>query len=56
MVDSKYITDEYKSSKIGFGAIIKDLEILRLVPDHLKTKKIRKHPVKEVTVPNKVCS
>ena len=37
MVDSKYSTDNYKSSKISIGAVIKNLELLKFVPDHLKT-------------------
>ena len=38
MVDSEYSTDNYKSSKISIGAIMKNPEMLRLVPDHLQTK------------------
>ena len=41
MVDSKIL-------KISIGAIIKDPEILRLVPDHLKTKKMCKHTFKKL--------
>ena len=37
MVDSEYSTDNYKSSKISIGVIIKNPETLRLVPNHLKT-------------------
>ena len=33
MTDSEYIRDSYKSSNISIGAIIKDREMLRLVPD-----------------------
>ena len=39
MVDRDYSTDHYKYSKISIGAIIKNLEMLKVVPDHLKTKK-----------------
>ena len=40
MVDSEYSPDNYKSSKISIGAIIKNPEMLRFVSDHLKTKKM----------------
>ena len=39
MIDSKTL-------KISNGAIIKDPEMLRIVPDHLKTDKMCKHTVK----------
>ena len=38
MVDSEYSKDNCKPSKINIGAIIKNQEIVKLVPDHLKTK------------------
>ena len=34
MVDSEYSTGNYKSLKISIGAIMKNPEMLRLVPDH----------------------
>ena len=37
MVDSKYSIGNYKSRKVNIGAIMKNPEILRLVPDHHKT-------------------
>ena len=40
MGDSKYNPDCYRSSKISIGALIKKLELLRFVPNHLKTKKM----------------
>ena len=40
MVDSEYSTGNYSSSKISIRAIIKTPEMLRLVPDCLKTKKM----------------
>ena len=43
MVDSEYSPSNYKSLKISIGAIIKDLEIPRFVPDYLKTKKMCKN-------------
>ena len=47
MVDSEYITDKYKSSKISIRTIITNPEILKFVSDHLKTKKMCKHAVKK---------
>ena len=46
--DSIYSTDDYKSSKISIGAITKNREMLRSVPDHLKTKTKCKHEVKKL--------
>ena len=46
MVDSKYSPGDYKSSKISIPAIMKNPEMLRLVPDQLKTKKMSKYGVK----------
>ena len=40
MVDSEYNRDNYKSSKISIGTVMKNPEMLKFVPDHLKTKKI----------------
>ena len=48
MVDSKYSTEYYKSTKISIGAIMKNPEMLKMVPDHLKTKKICQHAVKKL--------
>ena len=48
MVDSEYSTCDYKSSKISNEAIMKNPEMLRLIPDHLKTKKMRKHEIKKI--------
>ena len=38
MINSEYNTDNYKFSKKTIGTITKDPEMLRLTPDHLKTK------------------
>ena len=38
MVDSEYSTENYKSSKISIEAIMKNPEMLRLIPNHLKTE------------------
>ena len=39
MVDSVYSTDNYKSSKISIGTVMKNPEMLIFFPDYLKTKK-----------------
>ena len=43
MIDSEYSPDNCKSLKLSIGAIIKNLEMLKFVPDHLKTKKMCMH-------------
>ena len=48
MVDSEYSPGNHKSSKISIGAIIKNTEMLKFVPDYLKTKKMCKHAVKKL--------
>ena len=45
MVD---IMDVYKSLNISIGTIIKNPEIIKFVPDHVKTKKMCKHAVKKL--------
>ena len=45
MVDTEYIPGNYKSLRISIGSIMKNPEILRLVLDHLKTKKMFKKAV-----------
>ena len=46
MHDSKI--NNCKTLKINIAAIIKDPEMLRFVPDHLKTKRISKNAVKNM--------
>ena len=46
MVDTEYNTENYKSPKIIIVTIMRNPEILKFVPDHIKTKKICKHAVK----------
>ena len=46
MANSEYSTGDCKSSKISIVAIIKFQEMLKFVSDHLETKKICKHSVK----------
>ena len=43
-----YIMDVYKSLNINIGAVMKNTEMLKFVPDHLKTKKICKRAVKKL--------
>ena len=50
MVDSEYSTGNYRSSKISNGAVMRNLEMLKFVPDHLKMKKMCKHAVKKCTI------
>ena len=38
----------YKSVKIRIGAVIRNPEMLKFVPDLLKTKKMCKHAVKQL--------
>ena len=40
MVDSRYSTDDYKSLNINIAAITKNLQMLRFILDHLKTKRM----------------
>ena len=42
------IIDVYKSLNISIGTVIKNPEMLKLVPDHLKTIKMCKHAVKKL--------
>ena len=49
MVDSEYNTDDYKSSKNGIQAVMKNPEMLKTVPDHLETKKMYNYAVKKIT-------
>ena len=38
----------YKSLNISIGTVMKNLEMLKVVLDHLKTKKLCKHSVKKL--------
>ena len=44
MVDSM---ETYKSLNINIGTVMKNPEMIKFVPDHLKTKKMCKHAVKK---------
>ena len=48
MVDSDYSKDNSNNLKISTGAVIKNPEMLKFVPDHLKTKKMCKDTVKKL--------
>ena len=48
IVDTEYSLDNYKSSKLSIGAIIKNPKTLKFVPNHLKAKKMCKHAVKKL--------
>ena len=45
MVDSEYSTNIYKSLNINMGTIMRNPEMLKFVPNHLKTKM---HAVKKL--------
>ena len=42
------IMDIYKSLSNSIGTVMKNSEMLKFVPDHLKTKRICKHAVKKL--------
>ena len=46
MVDSEYSPEKYKSLKKNIASIIKNPEMLRFVPDHLKLKRCVKMQLK----------
>ena len=48
MVDGECSMDIYKSVKISTGTVMKNTEMLKLIPDHLKTKKMCKNTVKKL--------
>ena len=43
------IMDVFDSANISIGTVIKNPEILKFIPDHLKTKNMCKHAVKKCT-------
>ena len=43
------IMDVFDSANISIGTVIKNPEILKFIPDHLKTKNLCKHAVKKCT-------
>ena len=48
MVDSEYITNIYKSLNISIRTVIRNPELLKFFPYHLKTKKMCKNGVKKL--------
>ena len=48
MVDNQYNMDIYKSVKISIGTVMKNLEMLKFIPNHRKTKKMGKHAVEKL--------
>ena len=48
MVDSEHSTNICNSIIINIGAVMRNPEMLKSVPDRLKTKKMRKHAVKKL--------
>ena len=56
MIGSEYSMDIYKSVKINMRTVMENPEMLKFVPDHLKTKKLCKHADKNITLSNKVYS
>ena len=50
MVDSEYSMDIYKPVKITIGTVMKNPEMLTVVLDNLKTKKMCKHAVKNYLI------
>ena len=48
MTDSEYRKNNYKFLKISVGAIIKNPETQKCVPDYLKTKMMCKNAVKKL--------
>ena len=48
IVDSEYNMDIYKSVKISIGAVMRNQEMSKFVPDLFKTEKICKNTVKKL--------
>ena len=48
MVDVEYSMDIYNSLKISIGTAMKNAELLKFVPDHLKTEKLCQYVVKKL--------
>ena len=48
MVDSKYSTHIYKSLNISTRTVMKNPEMLKFVTDHLKTKRMCNHAIKNL--------
>ena len=48
MANLQYSIDTYKSVKVSIEIVMRNPEMLKFVPDHLKTKKLCKHAVKKL--------
>ena len=48
MVDSDYNMDIYESVKISIGIVMRNPEIVKYVPDYLKTKEMCKNSVEKL--------
>ena len=48
MVHGEYCMGTYKSVKIIIGTVMRNSKRLKFVPDHLKTRKVCKHAVKQL--------
>ena len=51
MVDGEYSTNAYKSPKISIKAILRNAEMFKFIPGHLKAKEMCKHAVKKLPFP-----
>ena len=49
-VDNEYSTEGCNSPKIRIGAVMKNREMSKFVPDHHKTKRICKHVAKKLSL------
>ena len=49
MFDSEYSPDNFKTLTISIGIITKIPEMLKFIPDYLKTKNMCKNPVKNLS-------
>ena len=56
MVDREYNMDIYKPIKIIIGKVMRNPQMLKFVPDHLKTKETCKNLVKKLTFQNTIYS
>ena len=50
MVDSEYSMDIYKSLYSSIGTVMRNLGMLKFVPDHIKTRKMCKHAVQKLPI------
>ena len=49
MVDTGYSRSDHKSSGISIGEVTENLEMLKFVPDHVKTKQICNQAIKKLS-------